>query len=281
MQKSLILALALFLLCPALTVSADSSEIARRDHHRFEAHRADLTRDERREINRTLRALVKSKRWLNEISAAPVSNSPVFLLVHGLGLKEDTPAWEKPIHQLKSEGLQGYFFKWSKWRSLGTSAQRLVEAIGEIKAKHPGRKLVIVAHSAGGVISTMALDRIQTPASKGEIFLYTAASPFFGYQAPRIAHVGSLFVGKATIQLGRGSLGRLKNLKIHGCMNWLNTNCKLDKHACLHNGISPQAGAPDRHFSQLPCGNARIGELTHNEIIQDVMDYALVAHYAF
>jgi hypothetical protein len=264
------------LLLVASTAFANSLEISRRDRQRHEGYRATLTAEQRTEIDELMRSLRISRDALNEVSASPVSaGTPVFLLVHGLGLGGESDAWQRPIREIRKRGLQAYFFKWSKWRSLTRSADRLVAAIEEIRELHPGRKIVVVAHCSGGVIGLMALSRIQPWAERSEVFLHTTASPVFGYQAPLIAYAGAPFVGKATIELGRGSRDRIGGAKLQGCMNWINTRCDLDKHACLREGVSPQAGAPSSKLAELPCMEARVGAWTHEEIIQKAVDYAL------
>ena len=259
-----------------------SLEIQRRNHQILDPYTASLPRETRKKLDWMIKTLVDTDENLVHLSMgramgrADDKEKPVFLFVHGLGLEDGTDVWRKPIGQMWSHALEAYMYKWSKWTSLDTAADGLIDAVETLREYHPGRQIAIVAHCAGGVVSLVALDKLQREGADGGLFLSTAASPIFGYEAPRIAYAGAVAVGLATIELGRGGIRKLRSSRLRSCMNWVNTDCSLDRHACLRDGVSPQTGST-KHPQALPCGTVRMGQWTHDEILQVALDFALAS----
>ncbi len=218
---------------------------------------------------------------LRAIQSAPVGlitlvggvGSP-FVFVHGIDIAPEPPEWVAPLEAALASGRPVYFFKWSKRQSLASSASILASGLGRLLQEHEGATLTFLAHSAGGLVSTLALDQLRgtDPQALARIHFITAATPFFGYGAPGLfAYTGAPFVGRGTIDIGLGRSRRdLSGAGLASCVHWINECAHDPEHACPRSGVSPQRG-PEDGSGQLPCGNGQIRTATgedHGSVVE-------------
>lgn len=108
---------------------------------------------------------------------------PILVFVHGVG--GDGVEWEESLPILmKSAPASAYFFRWVPYddreslsRRLAAGLSRLLECIPDAAGR-----VVLLAHSAGGVATSFAASQIVAPpqAKKPFITLITVASPLAG-----------------------------------------------------------------------------------------------------
>ncbi len=189
------------------------------------------------------------------ISLVEADGDPI-LLVNGIGNHEFPIEWIKPFHKLLDRKLLSYYFKWDKSLSLDTHSDELLTITRSLLEKHRGKKLTIIAYSAGGVITTLAMDQLADDPIAQQIHFHTVAAPLFGYGAPAWTKVASLFFGKSNIEIGIGNYQKLTHKNLNQCTHWVTTNCEMDKHSCDSQEINPQLGPTKNQSSELPCGPA-------------------------
>ena len=174
--------------------------------------------------------------------------SPI-VLVHGIDPTPLQEEWVKPISKLIDLEKDVYFYKWDKFNNLKENQKLLVNTLKSLLEN--SEDVILIGYSAGGVISLMAQDHLEGTEFESRVQLHTVASPIFGYEAPSTAVFGIPFVGSTTIEIGMGAYKKLKNLKLNSCSHWVNTNCNLDKHACLNKNKS----TPQMSLFTMPCGS--------------------------
>jgi hypothetical protein len=207
------------------------------------------------------------------IQIAEGNGNPI-LLVDGIDPTEFPHEWVKPFSKLLKNNNLSYFFKWSKYNSIEDNRDQLIDAIKNILEKHKDKKLTIMGYSAGGILTLLAMDKLQDSPQAKRINFNTVASPIFGYNAPAIAWLGAPFVGKTSIEIGLGAYKKLEHSQMSGCNHWVNTNCEMDKHTCENEGVNPQTGGGAITF-QLPCGVNHIKRVEnegHASIVNHVFD---------
>jgi hypothetical protein len=209
---------------------------------------------------RILGAFAKIHRAPRELVQLTVSNArlPTILFVQGFDFRPLPFEWVEAFDETFKTRASVYFFKWSRLRPFADNVDLLRQSILELVSTPEISDLKIVAYSAGGVLAVVSIGDIADPALSNRVSLVTVASPFYGYRMPAITVLGIPFVGGTTVQLGRGiqhlkrKVRTLANLKY--CVNWVTTNCELDKNACLQgNDLYPQLGVAHDH-TVLPCG---------------------------
>jgi hypothetical protein len=184
------------------------------------------------------------------------------LFVQGLDFRPLPFEWVEAFDETFKKQTSTYFFKWSRRRPFQENVDLLKDSILELLAKPEIAELKIVAYSAGGVLAVFSVNDIADLVLLSRLSLVTVASPFYGYRMPAITVLGIPFVGGTTIQLGRGiqhleqEFRQLTHLKY--CVNWVTTNCDLDKNACLlGNELYPQLGMTSSR-TVLPCGEGNV-----------------------
>ncbi|MBL8951404.1 MAG: hypothetical protein JNK82_11535, partial [Myxococcaceae bacterium] len=120
---------------------------------------------------------------LNEVAAGcmpldPDGAKPVVVLVHGIG--GDGPEMEAALPLLLEWRPPAvYMFRWVPWDDRDEVAERLAAGLSHLAACEAGRKIVVIAHSAGGVVSSHAASRVKL-AEGSSMDLFTVASPLAG-----------------------------------------------------------------------------------------------------
>ncbi len=161
------------------------------------------------------------------------------LLLNGLDDSDHFSAlWSQPLSRLIETGRPLYLFKWSTRDPLNLSRDRLITAIKSLLKDE--QTLHILGYSVGGAIALLAQEKLSL-ALNSRLQLYTVASPIYGYEAPKIADLAAPFVGAARIEIGQGIRNRLTH-KYRNCIQWITTNCRLDKHACKQGKTYPEMG---------------------------------------
>ena len=102
---------------------------------------------------------------------------PLIVLVHGIG--GDGPEMEESLPLLLSWAPPAvYMFRWVPWDDRDEVAERMARGLSRLAACTSARILVL-AHSAGGVVSSHAASRVKLEAGR-TIDLLTVASPLAG-----------------------------------------------------------------------------------------------------
>lgn len=89
--------------------------------------------------------------------------------------------WDKPVARLRATpGVDFVVFWWEPWGSVDRAARALDEVLTRALVSAPPsvREIVVVAHSAGGVVAAHAVGRMPSPARK--LTLVTIGAPFAG-----------------------------------------------------------------------------------------------------
>jgi pimeloyl-ACP methyl ester carboxylesterase len=109
---------------------------------------------------------------------AAASAGVVFILVHGVG--GDGLEWLPVVPTLAKAGPRAmYMYRWFFPRERGELLDALVSGVERIAACHPGSRLVLLAHSAGGVLASFAASRFRVPEGTA-LEVLTVASPLAG-----------------------------------------------------------------------------------------------------
>jgi len=108
---------------------------------------------------------------------------PIFLLVHGIG--GDGWEWYRTLPLIESMNPAAIFmFRWSPVEKTDQLAEFLAVGASRIArcAGDDGGPLVILAHSAGGILASFAANRIilPEPAAQRRAYVVTVASPLAG-----------------------------------------------------------------------------------------------------
>lgn len=100
---------------------------------------------------------------------------PVYVLIHGI--RGPGPEWWPVVPTLGLKHPDGIFlFRWNVTQPRTEIIDGLVAGINRINACHPGG-VVVLAHSAGGVVASFAVSQLQVGS---EVAVYTVASPLSG-----------------------------------------------------------------------------------------------------
>jgi hypothetical protein len=108
-------------------------------------------------------------------------HGPVFVLVHGIrGDGEEMEDAVPIIAKAKPAGL--FMFRWMPFEKLGPISDGLALGISRLLVCRPGEEVVVVAHSAGGVVTSIAASKVVVPtgAKEGAVKVMTVASPLAG-----------------------------------------------------------------------------------------------------
>jgi len=148
------------------------------------------------------------------------------LLIHGVGPDQfNLLEWDAVISKLHQysetdfSDLSFSIFPWGTNERFETVKNKLAEEVNSLLASEDYDKIIIYAHSAGGVIATHAMPLFDLSLFKGcnrnPIEIYTVASPLRGW--------GESWYTTPVFQWGPGSLNWLSNTFISRLyiMNWL------------------------------------------------------------
>ncbi len=199
------------------------------------------------------------------------ARAAVVVLVHGFEPQHEAPLWNKEIARLEALEHEVHFLTWSKRLALEQNTQQLAQRFHELRKKHPEEFITVVAFSAGGIMALKAQELYQQEAADERLHLHTVASPLYGYQAPRIAPLVALMIGKSALAIGQGVFSAEEASEIRACQHWINTDCRKDKHACASFDQLPMTG--NLPLDELPCQAAPTTalELGHEELVSHVL----------
>jgi len=122
-------------------------------------------------------------------------SSPILVMVHGVG--GDAEETEESLPLLMAGPHASIFlFRWVSYDSRDAVAARLAAGISKLSHCVPSSegRLLILAHSAGGVLSSFAASRIQLPAATTKVpwlTILTVASPLSGTMARAVRPDGA------------------------------------------------------------------------------------------
>lgn len=130
------------------------------------------------------------------------SRRPVMVLVHGV---QGSPEQFLGLAQaLASRGQQAVAFSYRERDSLMVSSGRLARSLERLARAVPGRDLIVIGHSMGGLIARKALvaDRDDPFQGGARLTLVTVSTPFAGIRAASRARaplVQALSLGMAGV----------------------------------------------------------------------------------
>ena len=113
--------------------------------------------------------------------ACPALPGPgtVFVLVHGIG--GEGSEWVGVIPTLAlSQPATMYMYRWFAYAERGAIVKGLVEGVQQLASCNPESPIIVIGHSAGGVITAFAASRFQLAARAAPVTLITVASPLAG-----------------------------------------------------------------------------------------------------
>lgn len=133
-----------------------------------------------RDVVKSGRRLVKLSFDVHSLEQDQESAPTVLIGIHGYGVRGYE--WIHPFLELDSENIHTFFFRWNFLGSNEKARRLLLRRIDEIIAEReaPLERIVILAHSCGGVMSASAMSRFP---SDVQIDLHTVASPLNGLGA--------------------------------------------------------------------------------------------------
>ena len=133
----------------------------------------------------------KSNRYVNrsgrKLASLPVgvhslekdqTAAPIALIgIHGFGVSGYE--WIYPYVTLDTDNIHTFFYRWNALQSSSQTIENLLKGIDNIveNREAPLEKIVILAHSCGGVIATSAIEELPTDV---QFDLHTVASPLNG-----------------------------------------------------------------------------------------------------
>jgi len=130
------------------------------------------------------------------------SRTPV-VFVHGVsGTAGDFRAFVDALDRRK---FQAWFFQYPSGARLESAASFLQAMIAEMQARHRFQRYVVVAHSAGGLVSRSALTKIQKEGGMLPCAFVTLSTPWLGVESAQTGTRLSPVVLPAWIDLAPGS----------------------------------------------------------------------------
>ena len=106
------------------------------------------------------------------------SKTPV-LFVHGI---QDTPrSWGTIIESLDRSRFQPWLFSYASGLPLAANARYMSQALTELRLKHRFERLYLVAHSMGGLVSQVFVDRYRAGDARYLKLFVTLATPWAGH----------------------------------------------------------------------------------------------------
>lgn len=116
------------------------------------------------------------------------SDAPILIFVHGIGAG-DAPEWDNAISLLmKARPAAAFMFKWVAYEDRDLMVQRLATGVSRL-ARCTNRHLIVLAHSAGGVLASYAASQLAIPEGT-TVDVVTVASPLAGAMSRKPASTG-------------------------------------------------------------------------------------------
>ena len=106
--------------------------------------------------------------------------APVVVIVPGLG--GEPAAWDESVERLEASAPFGvYLYRWKPWQETDALSRRFAAGLSGLAACLPGQagEVQVFAHSAGGVIASLAANRLLLGSAR-EVTVMTIASPLAG-----------------------------------------------------------------------------------------------------
>lgn len=105
-------------------------------------------------------------------------SSPVWILVPGIG--GEPRSWSETVARLEARSPRSvHLFRWYPWESTDQLAERFAAGVAALAECHSeNTPLVVLAHSAGGVVVSRAAPRLAS--LERALSVYTVASPLAG-----------------------------------------------------------------------------------------------------
>ncbi len=116
--------------------------------------------------------------------ACPATKGPgtVFVLVHGIG--GEGSEWVSVIPTLaRAQPSAIYMYRWFAYAERGKIVAGLVDGVQQLARCHPDSRIIVLAHSAGGVLAAFAASRLHLATRPYPVTLITVASPLAGVGA--------------------------------------------------------------------------------------------------
>jgi pimeloyl-ACP methyl ester carboxylesterase len=118
---------------------------------------------------------------LSQPCAAPTSEGPVIVLVHGFGDRGEAPEWSAAVGELGDlRPAAIYMFRWWPYDERWHVLDQMVLGVDRLAACRPNARLLMLAHSAGGLVAASAASRFHLEPG-ASLELVTVASPLAGY----------------------------------------------------------------------------------------------------
>ncbi len=103
------------------------------------------------------------------------ASKPLVVLVHGVGGEGPEMAESVPLLR----GWDVFMHRWVPYESRDEVAQRLADGLTRLSACAPDRQLLVIAHSAGGLVASHAASRVKLVGA-AQLDVWTVASPLAG-----------------------------------------------------------------------------------------------------
>jgi pimeloyl-ACP methyl ester carboxylesterase len=110
-----------------------------------------------------------------------VADKPLLVLVHGM---TDSPLrWQALLKKLNYESYQVLRFHYPTGMPLDTDAQVLAKMLERVIARTPNQRMIIIAHSMGGLVSRRAIQHLATDKKTATVdYFFSVATPWGGHQ---------------------------------------------------------------------------------------------------
>jgi pimeloyl-ACP methyl ester carboxylesterase len=110
-----------------------------------------------------------------------IANKPLLVLVHGM---TDSPLrWQALLKKLNYENYQVLRFHYPTGMPLDTDAQVLAKMLERVIARTPNQRMVIIAHSMGGLVSRRAIQYLAAEKKAATVdYFFSVATPWGGHQ---------------------------------------------------------------------------------------------------
>jgi pimeloyl-ACP methyl ester carboxylesterase len=110
-----------------------------------------------------------------------VTDKPLLILVHGM---TDSPLrWQALLKKLNHEGYQVLRFHYPTGMPLDSDAQVLAKMLERVMARTPNQRMIIIAHSMGGLVSRRAIQYLAADKKAASLdYFFSVATPWGGHQ---------------------------------------------------------------------------------------------------
>ena len=112
------------------------------------------------------------------------STRPLVVIVHGYGSEPEE--FESLRARLRADGLATGAFAYPNDAAIALSGREFALALQEFERRYPGRRISLVAHSMGGLVSRMAIEDPDIPEVSNVDRLIMVATPNQGSHLARV-----------------------------------------------------------------------------------------------